>query len=236
MIKRLASSAALLLLACATHASAASIKIDLNNFVYGDGIGDYYNGGHDSLNRKGQDVGLSFSNAYVKYRPRGAYLAGPAVLTIDQAKLRAALGTDRFYISFRGGRYLPGADESGPVWVLFDDGHSEPYTYLGHNWNPYCASDPAFCNWPHYASMYGRAVGTYDGVALPARIHFGTDRLDSIEIVGYVPGQGFNHPDSFGGSDALDRDIPEPASIPLIGAAGALALLFRRRRNKAGAR
>lgn len=223
------------LLACA-HASASSIKIELNNFVYGADIGDYYNGGRDSSNRQGHDYGISFSNATIKYRPRGAYLAGPAILNIDAAKLRAALGSDHYYISFRGGRYLPGDDETGAVQVLFDDGLSEPHAYIGHNWNPYCSSDPSYCNSPHYGSMYGRTIGHYWGVSSPIHVRFGTDRLDSIEFIAYTPNQPFTYPQSFNGTEALDRDIPEPASLPLLAAAGAVALLAQRRRRAAATR
>jgi hypothetical protein len=50
--------------------------------------------------------------------------------------------------------------------------------------------------------------------------------------VGYDGFPQFVAPSGFGGSEVLDRDIPEPASIFRLGVAGASALLARRRKTR----
>jgi len=226
MIRRVGTFIAPLLFAAALPANAGSINLTFESFISYSQVGDYYNGGRDSHNRKGgNDYGLSFTSEYIQHTPRGAFLAGPVELTIDPAKLRAALGSDKYYISFNAARYDV---DGGGVDVVFEDGFYEPYTWVSGNGNPNCPWNPMFCGVPHLGTMDGYYVYSAYGEAMATKIRFNTNRLDNLQFHAYTE-SGFIVPDRIVASDEFDRVIPEPASMALLGI-GVLGLLIRRRR------
>lgn len=73
MMKHLIAGVSAALLLVAPFASAASIKIDFEEFAYGVSVGDYYNGGQDSLARaSGAYYGVTFDGGTIKNMPRSA--------------------------------------------------------------------------------------------------------------------------------------------------------------------
>lgn len=227
MKKRFMGALAALLLASALPVNAGSIVLDFEAFISHSQIGDFYSGGRDSHNRQGyHDYGLSFRNESILHTSRGAFLGGPVELTIDPAKLRAALGSDKYYISFNAGRYDV---DGGPVFVLFEDGYVEPYTWVYGNANPYCPTDPRFCGIVHPGTMLSYRIYSPYGEAMATRIYFDTDRLDNLQFHAYTGGE-YILPPPIIGSEPFDRVIPEPASMALLGV-GMLGLLMRRRRT-----
>jgi hypothetical protein len=215
------------LLVAAPFASAASINLTFEEFAYGSSVGDCFNGGTDSLNRFcGNNYGISFRNDKVKYTPSGAYLSGGVQMGIDVDAVRSVLGSEKFYITFTASHY--GLDAT-PLWVTFEDGFSEPQTYIAGTSNPYCTRFAENCT-PYYGSSGTYRVVSYNGEALPTNIQFITDRLDNIQFHSYTGSlPPFQSTFRFG-SAALDADIPEPSSIALL--ALGTVLLVRRRRQK----
>jgi hypothetical protein len=224
MIQRFIAPVAALLMGGAPFASATTIHIDFEEFAYGTVVGNYYNGGKDSYNRaSGSYYGVSFGGGSVKYTPRGAYLSSTGYrslgMSLDPEVIRAILGTDQYYIGFNAGRY---DIDGGPADVRYENSFVDSIWIAG-NGNPNCGYLPGACDNPYYASMGG--YSTFAGVdgAGVTSISFNADRIDNIWISS-VP----IRPSAIVGSYTTDRDIPEPASIALLGV-GAAALLARRR-------
>jgi len=227
MFHRLTAPVAALLLLIAPLASATTITFPLDNFAYGSKIGDFYNGGYDSLNRLGVDYGISFRNETIKYTPRGAYLSGSVVMTLDADAIRAILGTDQYYITFNAS----GTDFDGSFAEILYDDKTIDGLWINGNGNPYCGVRPGACYFP-YQSMDGYLVYA-GGTSSPIRIAFHSYKLDNIEIHSLASGQVPVRPPGVI-SFELDRDIPEPASLALFGV-GVTALLARRRKSRAPA-
>jgi hypothetical protein len=218
-------AAAVLTLFVAAPAVANSISISFEEFAHGVAIGDYHNGGKDSLGRAaGIDYGLTFNSGTIRHTTLGAYLSGRVELTIDVAKVTALLGTDNYYISFNGARH---DIDGGPTFFGTDSGHRDAQWIAG-NGNPFC-SGIALCNDGFYGRMDGYRLYAGTGVGSISGISFTTDRLDNLQIHAY-DGSAFIVPGLIPGSVVANRDIPEPASMALLGI-GAVALLARRRRR-----
>ena len=223
MFRRLATPIAALLMSVTPLVSGATINFPLDNFSYGSQIGEFYNGGYDSLGRLGVDYGISFKNESIKYTPRGAYLSGRVEMTLDAEVIRSILGTDQYYVAFNATRY----DRDGNfAFVNYEDGFLDAFWINGA---PYC-SQRITCDFPFpYVSM--DSYVTYaGGTSSPVHISFSTDRLDNIEIRSLTGSQTPIRLPQIMGSVELDRDIPEPASLALF-SAGAAALLARRRKR-----
>jgi hypothetical protein len=231
MVKSLYVSIAALLVAATPFASATTISIDFEEFAYGTVIGDYYNHGKDSNNRaSGAYYGVTFSGGSVKYTPRGAYLSsGPARvmgITIDPEVVRSILGTDMYYVTFNAGWYGVDPAMSGAGYA---NGYND-IIYISGNGNPYCSSDPSYCDFPYHNSMGGYYTSVLFDNSPVIRVGFTADLVDNIQIHSLAPGESPVRPPSIVGSYATDRDIPEPASAALL-SIGALALAARRRKR-----
>jgi hypothetical protein len=218
-------AAAVLTLTVAAPAVANSISISFEEFAHGVSVGDYHNGGKDSLGRAaGIDYGLTFNSGTIRHTTLGAYLSGRVELTIDVAKVTALLGTDNYYISFNAARH----DIDGGDTVFVTDSGYQDAQWIAGNGNPFC-SGIALCNDGFYGRMYGYRLYAGTGVGSISGISFTTDRLDNLQIHAY-DGSAFIVPGLIPGSVVANRDIPEPASMALLGI-GAVALLARRRRR-----
>jgi hypothetical protein len=222
MHKKLAGALATLVLIAAPIASASTILIDFTGFGYGVGVDNYYNGGTDSLGRSGgPNYGISFSGI-IRNTPRGAYLAGPQSMRINPEVLGAYLGSDQYYISFNAGRY---DIDGGFAFISFENGNVDGQWIAG-NGNPYCGKLPGACDNPYRGLMGGYAAGPWGNSQING-ISFNADRVDNV-VISTSPVRV----SGFGGSYEMDRDIPEPASIALVGI-GAAALAVRRRKKAA---
>lgn len=228
-MKKLSKAVAALLLVGVPIASvAATITIDFEEFAYGSSVGSYYNHGKDSLNRaSGSYYGITFGGGTVKSTPTGAYLAGATTLTIDPAAVRAILGTDKYYITYNAGVYYQRDERE--VRVTFEDGFSEPYNYIPGNASPDCRESNGCVN-QYYGTMGG--YGIFGGIdyAMAVKILFPTDRLDNLQIHSWSGSGPVASAKYIPGTYDLSRDIPEPASLALLGI-GAVALMTRRRRK-----
>ena len=235
MIKQLITSASLALLATAPFASAASIKINFEEFAYGVSVGDYYNGGQDSLGRaSGAYYGVTFDGGTIKNMPIGGYLAGSPfdliTIRLNPDVIRTILGTDRYYMSFNIAAF---GDPAGTTMPVYFENGGESSVLFPSNSNPLCPEIPERCNDGRYGTLWGYSIGSnaYDAlisVTLPAY------RLDNVELHPYpsdYPGYFAPIPPTIRGTYDTTRDIPEPASVALVGIGGA-ALLARRRDRK----
>lgn len=219
-------AAAVLTLTVAAPAVANSISISFEEFAHGVTIGDYHNGGRDSLGRtSGNDYGLTFKGGTIRHTTLGAYLSGPVQLTIDVAKLTALLGTDDYYVSFNAARHDPDGEFT---YSFTDTGHLDA-TRIAGNGNPSCSGREP-CNNAFHGAMAGYHIHPGTGVGSLSNIKFDIDRLDNLQIHAY-DGSAFIVPGLIPGSAEINRDIPEPASMALLGI-GAVALLARRRRRR----
>lgn len=232
MIKTIFATAASLLFAAAPMASATTINLNFDLFAYGTDIHDYYNGGRDSLNRAGSpDYGISFSQDRVRYTSLGGYLSGPVIMTLDPNKIRAALGSDNYYITFSAAR---DDIDGGSAFISYESGFTDSIWIAG-NGNPYCSTYPGAPAWYGPSSgacdreYFGFMSGyyTYTGEGGVTRISFGTNRLDNIQIRSIASGETPVRPPSY----YSGANIPEPGSMALI-AVGAAALVARRRRSE----
>jgi len=213
------------MLTAAAPAVADSISISFEEFAYGVSIGNYHNGGKDSLGRAaGSDYGLTFNGGTIRHTTLGAYLSGPVQLTINVAKVTALLGTDNFYVSFNAARH--GMDGA---FTIFSTSTGEDHgNWIGGNGSPFCTG-MAPCDNGLYGRMAGHLLYPGSGGGSISGINFMTDRLDNLQIHAYN-GSAFIVPGLIPGSVEANRDIPEPASMALLGI-GAVALLARRRRR-----
>jgi len=229
MKKLIGVVAGLLLVGVPLSSMATTIKVDFEEFAYGASIGDYYNHGKDSLNRaSGSYYGLTFTGGTIKATPSGLYLAGATKLTIDPKAVREILGTDDYYITFNAGVYYQ--QDYRTVFVTYEDGFVEPHAYIQGNATPDCQVIYGCFNPEHMGTMGGyRITSAY--LNIPAvSILFPTDRLDNLQIHARTGSGPLVTAPDIKGTDELSRDIPEPASIALLGI-GAAALMTRRYRN-----
>lgn len=186
-------------------------------------IADFYNGGTDSLGYSlGYNYGVHFDGvAALNYN--GAYAKGPVTMTIAPNLFGENVS---YLIKFNAavnfaldGQY---ATLSATQW--------SDSAYVASTRNPYCATEAA-CNATGYRYIHPSQLGGYilesNGTATTVR--FSTDRLDNIEFV-MLPGNT-DRPPVILGSTELDRDIPEPASLALLGL-GAFGFVAARRRSK----
>jgi hypothetical protein len=218
-------AAAALTLTTAAPAVADSISISFEEFAHGVSIGNYHNGGKDSLGRAaGNDYGLTFNSGTIRHTTLGAYLSGPVRMTIDTAKVTALLGTSNYYVSFNAARH----DIDGGFSDFFTNTGERDAQWIGGNGSPFCTGMGPCDN-----GLYGRMAGYYlypgSGGGSISGINFMTDRLDNLQIHAYND-SAFIVPGLITGSVEVNRDIPEPASMALLGI-GAVALLARRRRR-----
>ncbi|TQK11397.1 PEP-CTERM sorting domain-containing protein [Herbaspirillum sp. SJZ107] len=223
---KVSSAVAALILAVTPFASATTISINFEEFAYGVNVGDYYNGGHDSLGRaSGAYYGVTI-NGTVRFTPRGAYLSGlpwnPTAISFDTEAIRSILGTDQYYVAFNAGR----SDiDGGFAYVQYENGRTDAQWIAG-NGTPNCQSLPSGCFDRFYGAMGAYKFGPYDATSQITSITFNADRVDNILISSSPIGVS-----AIAGGYEMNRDIPEPASLALFGLGGA-ALLARRRRNK----
>jgi hypothetical protein len=213
-------------LACALTASVANALpvITFAGVANGANVADFYNGGTDSRGYRGVDYGIHF-NAIVANNEAGQYVKGHASMTFA-ADLFGA--NTPFYIKFNASRQ----DVDGGASFI-SGGYSDS-VWVSGNGNPRCQTE-AQCQaigslYVHPSSM-GGYVFYSDGKA--TTVSFNTDRLDNIQFVlATDPGAG-DRPPYLVGNSILDRDIPEPAPVTLLGI-GALGLMaLRRRKTKA---
>lgn len=234
MKKMMGFVAGMLLVGMPIASMAATITVDFEGFAYGTSINDYYNHGKDSLNRgSGSYYGLTFKGGTIKNTPSGSYLAGATSLTIDPAAVRALLNTDSYYITFNAGVYYQ--QDYRTAYVTYENGFVEPAAYITGNSTPDCKEIYGCVNL-HKGTMGGYRVTTgYPNVSA-ANILFPTDRLDNIQIHSWDGFSPIVQAPYIQGTDELSRDIPEPASLALLGI-GAAGLLARRYRDghKSGA-
>lgn len=193
-------------------------------------VGDFYNGGTDSAGYSlGYDYGIHF-DAHVALNPAGAYVKGPATMTIAPNLFGVGVA---YFIEFNASiNTFPDGLNS----YLYNDGAMDA-AYVASTVNPFCGTE-ASCNergfyYTHPSQLYSYVLES-DGSATTVR--FNTDRLDNITIVAasdVVNPNGTRLPIIRGTAD-LDRDIPEPGSMALL-ALGATGLCLARRRAKRSA-
>jgi hypothetical protein len=233
------------LVACVTaallvtpFASAASIKINFEEFAYGVSVGDYYNGGQDSLGRaSGAYYGVTFDGGTIKNMPIGGYLAGSPfdliTIRLNPDVIRTILGTDRYYMSFNIAAF---GDPAGTTVMTYHENGSEDQILLPSNSNFLCPEIPAACNDGRYGTLWGASIGS-NGYDALTRVTLPAYRLDNVELHAYPAGYEGHFapiPATIRGTYDTTRDIPEPASMALVGI-GAAALLARRRQRKGAA-
>jgi hypothetical protein len=234
MIKRFCAAAASLFFAASPFASATSISINFEEFAYGVTVGDYYNGGQDSLGRaSGAYYGVTFNGGTIKFTPRGAYLSGdifhPISMSLNAAAIRSILHTDKYYVSFNSA--LGGDPDGNPMDVYYEHGAYDS-VWLASNSNPNCWTTPAACSDSRYGTMYSShtyMAGDYESVTninFPATLY----RLDNVQIHAFTGSDSWIVPPHLVGTYDTGRDIPEPASVALLGI-GAIALAARRRKR-----
>jgi hypothetical protein len=228
MTRKLISVAATaLFLTMAPFASATTISFDFSGFGLGVAVNDYYNGGSDSLGRTGgPNYGVTFSGT-IGNTPRGAYLApnlgaSAVVMTIDPDRMRALLGADQYYVGFNAANF---SVDGGPANLYYENSKIPDNQWITGNGNPYCPRYPAYCNLPSYWTMGAYLVGPWSPTSQIIGIGFHANRIDNV-IISTTP----IRPSFISGNYEMDRDIPEPASIALIGI-GVAGLLVRRRKK-----
>jgi hypothetical protein len=205
-----------------------------NPFINFQGVGnganvaDFYNGGTDSYGNKGTvNYGIHF-DATVKYNSAGAYVAGNALMSFAPDIVSIADGySPFFFVKFQASRY--GVDGGfstikGPT--------SSDAVYVAGNGNPYCHSE-ADCNAKGYTYVYHSTMGGYQLASngTETSVFFNTDRLDNISFVPDTGPASEVPPGGTRGSAALDVDVPEPASIALVGLGMSGLMLARRRKG-----
>lgn len=216
--------AASLFLATAFAAPLAQAlpTITFNGVAYGANVADFYNGGTDSAGYSGTNYGIHF-NAVVGNTIAGAYVNGHATMSFA-----ANLFGDNvpFYIQFNASRY----DVDGGNSFIYSGNNIIDTQWVGGNGNPYCNTQ-AQCNAMGYGYVYHSTMGGYyfysDGTA--TSVTFNTDRLDNVRFV-LASEVGSNpRPPSLVGSAELDREVPEPAPLALLGIGAVLLTLTRRK-------
>lgn len=211
-----------LALALATPLAQAFPTITFSGVANGANVADFYNGGTDSLGYHGFNYGIHF-DAIVANNVAGPYVRGGATMTFAAnlfgnnvpfvIKLNAASnGVDG------APSYITGGANPDSLWVA-------------GNGNPYCYTE-AQCRAGGYYYVHPSQMGGYimysDGTE--TTVTFNTDRLDNIEFMLASDASAFVRPTMLSGSADLDRDIPEPTSIALLGIGLAGFAGMRRRR------
>lgn len=193
--------------------------ITFSGVANGANVADFYNGGTDSAGYAGVDYGIHF-NAVVANSVAGPYVKGTASMSFAANMFGADVP---FFILFNASRY----DVDGGL--SFINGTHSDSAYVSGNGNPYCQTE-AQCQAIGSLYVYHSAMGGYnlysDGSA--TSVSFNTDRLDNISFVLASEAGSFPRPPYLVGSSELDRDIPEPAPVALLGI-GALMLVLRRK-------
>lgn len=185
-------------------------------------VADFYNGGTDSVGSTlGYNYGIHF-DAIAAENVAGAYVKGRATMTIAANLFGVGVG---YAILFNA---AVNNTLDGAYSYAFEQGFSDS-AYVASNRNPYCSTEEACAatgfNYVHPSQMGGYYLES-NGSA--TTVTFNTDRLDNIQFVllSGLPAR----PPTIAGSALLDNDIPEPASVVLLGL-GAVGLAATRRRS-----
>jgi hypothetical protein len=221
MTKSLVAAALLAFLGVATAAQAIPV-ITFQGVANTANVADFYNGGTDSIgNTFGYNYGIHF-NAIAAENEAGAYVKGHASMSIAAGLFGAGVS---YYILFNAAE---NTDIDGRLTFLSAERLSDS-VYVGSNRNPYCSTE-AQCLATGFRYIHPSQMAGYylESNGSATTVSFNTDRLDNIQFA--LLSDPFVRPPLIAGASNLDRDIPEPASIALLGL-GALGFVAARRRS-----
>lgn len=145
--------------------------------------------------------------------------------------IRTILGTDRYYISFNIAAF---GDVAGVLVPTDFENGSHGQILLPSNGNPMCPEIPHACNDALYGTLRGYSIGP-DGSDNLTSLTLPAYRLDNVELHAFSGESDYPPiPPHIYGTYDTTRDIPEPASMALVGI-GAAAWPARRRARKGAA-
>ncbi len=210
------------ILAAAASAANALPLIDFTGIAAGAQVLDYYNGGTDSTGASGTNYGVRFTGGTIVYDEFGPRLEGAPTITFNPG-IVPLNEFGFFYIGFLANVYA----FDGGFARLRGGGEGDDIYFNGYA-NPNCQNiTPRQCfergfTYASPATMVAlltSSMGGADTLYFPSG-----SAIDNIEF------GGTGRPAIRIGTPGVFADVPEPASIALLGL-GLVGLLASRRRS-----